>query len=91
MQQSRWFTWLSFGLAPTLVELEKMLVEAGGTKSLIDEAKAKSHGLGLFIRSLVGLEREAAMQAFSNFLHGTTATPEQIEFVFRPKIVVNRG
>jgi hypothetical protein len=67
--------------AADLVELERMLVEAGGTKALIDEAKEKSEGLGLFIRSLVGLDREAAMQAFSEFLKGSTATPDQIEFI----------
>ena len=67
--------------AADLVELERMLVEAGGTRSLIDEAKEKSQGLGLFIRSLVGLDREAAMQAFSEFLKGSTATPDQIEFI----------
>ena len=54
---------------------------AGGSKALIDEAREKSHGLGIFIRSLVGLDREAAMQAFSTFLQGTTATPNQIEFI----------
>ena len=67
--------------AADLVELERMLVEAGGTKALIDEATVKSQGLGLFIRSLVGLDREAAMQAFNEFLSGTTATPNQIEFI----------
>lgn len=64
-----------------LADLERMLVKAGGTKALIDEAKEKCQGLGLFIRSLVGLDREAAMQAFSEFLSGTIATPDQIEFV----------
>jgi type I restriction enzyme R subunit len=69
-------------LTPTdLIELEKMLMDAGGSKALIDEAREKSHGLGIFIRSLVGLDREAAMQAFSTFLQGTTATPNQIEFI----------
>ncbi len=56
-----------------------MLIEAGGTKSLIEEAKEKSQGL--FIRTLVGLDREATMQAFSEFLKGSTATPDQIEFI----------
>ena len=60
-----------------LAELERMLFEAGGTKALIDEAKEKSHGLGIFIRSLVGLDREAAMQVFSEFLTETTATRDQ--------------
>ncbi|KRB97279.1 DEAD/DEAH box helicase family protein [Duganella sp. Root198D2] len=64
-----------------LIELEKMLVEAGGTKSQIDEAREQSHGLGIFIRSLVGLDREAAMHEFSEFINGTTVTPDQIEFV----------
>ncbi|XLZ68758.1 DEAD/DEAH box helicase family protein [Massilia sp. SR12] len=64
-----------------LFELEKMLVEAGGTKSQIDEAREQSHGLGIFIRSLVGLDREAAMHEFSEFINGTTVSPDQIEFV----------
>ena len=69
-------------LTPTdLAELEKMLIEAGGSQALIDEARQQSHGLGVFIRSLVGLDREAAMQAFSAFITGTTATPDQIEFI----------
>ncbi|MBB6580351.1 DEAD/DEAH box helicase family protein [Ralstonia solanacearum] len=64
-----------------LDELEKMLLEAGGTPVLISEAKEQCHGLGLFVRSLVGLDREAAMQAFAEFIRGTTASPNQIEFV----------
>ena len=67
--------------AADLLALERMLVDAGGTKPLIDEAKEMSQGLGLFIRSLVGLDREAAMQAFSELLTGSTATPDQIEFI----------
>jgi type I restriction enzyme R subunit len=62
-----------------LQELEKMLVAAGGTEPLINEAR--SQGLGLFIRALVGLDHETAMQAFSDFLSGSTATPDQIEFI----------
>lgn len=54
-------------------------VEAGGTEPLILEAK--SQGLGLFIRSLVGLDREAATQAFGDFINSTAATANQIEFV----------
>jgi len=69
-------------LTPTdLDELEKMLLSAGGSLELINEAKEQSHGLGVFIRSLVGLDKEAAMQAFSEFVTGTTTTPNQIEFV----------
>ncbi len=64
-----------------LDELEKMLLAAGGSPELISEAKEQSNGLGGFIRSLVGLHREAAMQAFSEFINGTTTTPNQIEFI----------
>jgi len=64
-----------------LEEFEKMLVQAGGSPELIHEAKERSHGLGIFVRSLVGLDHEAAMQAFSEFISETTATPNQIEFV----------
>lgn len=39
------------------------------------------HGLGLFIRSLVGQDREAAMQVFRDLLLGGTATPDPIEFI----------
>lgn len=67
--------------ATDLAELEKMLIDAGGSPELISEAKEKSHGLGIFIRSLVGLDHEAAMQAFSEFISGTTVTPNQIEFI----------
>lgn len=64
-----------------LVELEKMLIEAGGTPDLINEAKEKNKGLGIFIRSLVGLDREAALQAFNKFISDSTATANQIEFI----------
>ena len=39
------------------------------------------HGLGLFVRSLVGLDREAAKQALAGFLEDKTLTANQIEFV----------
>lgn len=48
-----------------LEELERMLVEAGGTTEVIAQAAEKNHGLGIFIRSLIGLDRETATQAFS--------------------------
>jgi type I restriction enzyme R subunit len=68
--------------ASDLAELERMMVEAGvGTADDIAREKAQSQGLGVFIRSLVGLDREAAKQAFSQFLSGGTATANQVEFV----------
>jgi len=68
--------------ASDLSELERMMLEAGvGTQDDITRAKEESNGLGLFIRSLVGLDREAAKQAFNEFLSGRTATANQVEFV----------
>ena len=44
--------------------------------------KIRSDGkLGLFVRSLVGLDREAAQRALDGFLVGTTATANQIQFI----------
>jgi len=64
-----------------LEELERMLVQAGGSAEVIKLATEQSHGLGIFIRSLVGLDRETAKQAFSEFVSGTTATASQLEFI----------
>jgi type I restriction enzyme, R subunit len=64
-----------------LVELERMLADAGGTPELIQKAAEGMFGLGIFIRSLVGMEREAVAQAFSEVIAGTQATPDQIEFI----------
>lgn len=64
-----------------LSEFEKMLLDAGGTPVLINQAKEQCDGLGLFVRSLVGLDREAAMQAFAEFINGTTVSSNQIEFI----------
>jgi type I restriction enzyme R subunit len=70
-------------LTPTdLDELERMLAEAGvGTEVEIAEAKAAEGGLGVFIRSLVGLERSAVEDAFAEFLADTAYSAEQIDFV----------
>ena len=65
-----------------LDELERMLTTSGvGGPGDVQKAKEESHGLGLFVRSLVGLDREAAKQAFAGFLTGKTMTANQIEFV----------
>ncbi|WP_433345645.1 DEAD/DEAH box helicase family protein [Micromonospora sp. CA-111912] len=69
-------------LSPTdLDELERMLAASGGGTEDIDRARRSSDGLGLFVRSLVGLDREAANEAFSEFLAGRTLTANQISFI----------
>ncbi|MDO8690031.1 MAG: DEAD/DEAH box helicase family protein [Dehalococcoidia bacterium] len=70
-----------------LAELERILAESGiGGPEDISRAKATSHGLGLFVRSLVGLDREAAKEALAGFLAGKTLSANQIEFV---NLIVN--
>jgi type I restriction enzyme, R subunit len=65
-----------------LASLEQMLVASGaGEAADIDRAKEDAHGLGLFIRSLVGLDREAAIEAFGGFLNGTGFSADQIAFI----------
>jgi len=65
-----------------LDELGRMLVTNGvGEAEDLEKAHKDSHGLGLFVRSLVGLDREAAKQAFAGFLAGKTLRANQIEFV----------
>lgn len=65
-----------------LSALEQMLIDSGsGAPEDIATASEQSHGLGLFVRSLVGLDREAATEAFADYLVGTTYSAAQIHFV----------
>ncbi len=65
-----------------LAELERMLVDTAGVSSeQIARAKVESHGLGVFVRSLVGLDRGAAKAVFAAFLNGKSFNADQIEFV----------
>jgi len=70
-------------LTPTdLTELERILCESGiGSAEDVKKAKEENHGLGLFVRSLIGLDREAAKKAFGAFVGGKTLRANQIEFV----------
>jgi type I restriction enzyme, R subunit len=65
-----------------LATLETMLVDAGtGTPEDVALAKKESLGLGLFVRSLVGLDRDAAKQAFGSFLQDKALDANQIDFI----------
>ena len=65
-----------------LDELERMLEASGvGSATYLQRAKEENDGLGLFVRSLVGLDREAAKQAFGGFLAGKTFSASQTNFV----------
>ena len=68
--------------AMDLLELERMITEAGlGHSAEIEQAKEECHGLGLFVRSLVGLDREAAKKAFIGFIDGRKFNSSQLEFI----------
>jgi type I restriction enzyme, R subunit len=65
-----------------LAELERIFLESGvGNAQEIEDAKNDSGGLGLFVRALVGLDRQAAKAAFAHFLSGKSFGSDQIEFV----------
>lgn len=65
-----------------LDDLERMLSESGGAApEHLEKAKDESRGLGLFVRSLVGLDRGAAKEVFAGFLQDKAFGADQIEFI----------
>jgi len=68
--------------ATDLTSLERMLADSGiGDAEMLAKAAQDAQGLGLFVRSLTGMDRGAAIEAFADFLSGRTLTANQIEFV----------
>lgn len=71
-------------LTPTdLNELERFVFEAQEveSKEKFEQCFGTDQPLPLFIRSLVGLDRQAVQQAFSKYLQGTTYNEKQIRFI----------
>lgn len=65
-----------------LSELERLLGESGvGEPEDIRRAAEDAQGLGLLVRSLVGMDRAAAKEALARFTNGKTLTANQLEFV----------
>ena len=65
-----------------LDELQRFLLSHGvGTDQAIQRAAEECSGFGLFIRSLVGLDRNAAKELFADFLADGTHTATQIRFI----------
>ncbi|HYE47806.1 MAG TPA: DEAD/DEAH box helicase family protein [Caulobacter sp.] len=64
-----------------LFELERIFLEAGVAEPEDLERLRADGGLGLFVRSLVGLDREAAKAVFADFIAARPLTSHQIEFV----------
>lgn len=70
-----------------LAELEKMLATSSvGTREDFERAAQEARGLGVFIRSLIGLDRQAATEALNGFLSDKSLSGNQIEFV---NLIVN--
>jgi type I restriction enzyme R subunit len=68
--------------ATDLDELQRFLLAHGiGTEQAIQRASEECHGFGLFIRSLVGLDRNVAKELFADFLTDGTHTATQIRFI----------
>jgi len=65
-----------------LSELERMLLDSGALdREQLGRAIEEARGLGLFVRSLVGLDREAAKGALAGFIAGKVLSSQQLEFV----------
>jgi type I restriction enzyme R subunit len=64
-----------------LDELQKLFVDAGVVESDDFQRVRQMQDMPDFIRSLVGLDRRSAQQAFNDALAGTALSPKQIHFV----------
>jgi type I restriction enzyme R subunit len=63
-------------------ELERILIESGGfTPAELAAGAEEAHGLGLLVRSVVGMERSAAAAALSVFVADANLTGNQHAFV----------
>lgn len=69
-----------------LSSFEQMLYDLGAGSGHLERAVAESGGLGLFLRSLAGLDRAAAVEAFSVFLDTSAYSVDQVRFV---EMVIN--
>ncbi len=68
--------------ASDLAELQRVLDESGvAGPDELRQAAEESQGLGLFVRSLVGMDRGAAKGAMATFLVGKSLAANQIEFI----------
>jgi type I restriction enzyme R subunit len=66
-----------------IAEIERIFFASGelGTREDFERAYGKQEHLGLFIRKLVGLDREAAKEAFGEYLAQKVLSANQIRFI----------
>ena len=64
-------------------ELERLLFASTevGSRQQFEQVFGHQQSLGLLIRKLVGLDRQAAVEAFGEFLHNSTYSATQIRFI----------
>jgi type I restriction enzyme R subunit len=64
-------------------ELDRILFQSDGvgTKEEFEQAYGKQEQLGVFIRKLIGLDRQAAKRAFREYLDQKPLTANQIRFI----------
>lgn len=68
--------------ATDLAELERFFIEAGvADKDMLERATEQTHGLGMFVRSLIGLDKSAAQEVFSDFINGKKLSADQLQFI----------
>ena len=63
-----------------MADLEQIFVKAGTDDAALEAVRANG-GLPRFVRSLVGLDREAAKRAFSAFFEDRKLSADQFEFL----------
>jgi type I restriction enzyme, R subunit len=63
-----------------LKELERIFLEAGVHQAALETLQAEG-GLPRFVRTLVGLDREAGKRAFTQFLASRRLNADQLEFL----------
>lgn len=68
--------------ADDLTDLERAFLDAGiGGPDDLARAAADNDGLGLFVRSIVGLDQQAAKAAMGEFINASRYSANQIHFV----------
>ena len=73
----------NFPLTETDIDDLRRIIHEAAVGTFEDEQRAaqEAGGFGMFIRSLVGLDRNAAKEAFASFLNGKRFNATQIEFI----------
>ena len=65
-----------------LNQLEEFLVnEIPSINNFIKKIKKEENGIGLFIRKLIGIERDSVLEIFSDFLNQKIYSQKQIQFI----------